>query len=733
MIKKVVLIGNYPPRQCGIATFTQDLLLNLQLLLPEVQLAVCAMNESELDTHAYPPEVVLQIDQENKNSYIQAAKIINEHAKETIVIVEHEYGIYGGESGKFLVDLLDSLLCPIIITLHTVVSNPNKEMRLVTEHIIEKCNKLITLTNSSCSLFKSLYPRSINKVISIEHGIHPLLYKTPKESKPKFKLENRKVLLTFGLLSRNKGIEYIISALPQIKIQIPDIIYLIVGGTHPTVIRQEGESYRLELMKLVKNLSLKENVRFVPDYLPVKDILLYIQSADIYIASSLDPDQAVSGTLSYALGSGRAVIATEFAQAKEIVNPKIGRIVPIGNSKAISEAVIELFAKPKRLQTMNRTAYANTRSMLWSNVADDYATCINEVANSYNSKLVRWPNFNWNHLIALTDEFGLLQFAEYTVPKQVSGYTLDDNSRALQVVQYAYELGFLPKTHYDNLSKKYLQVMNVCLSQSLAVNYLASDSRLPTDQNLKEDLSDSMARAFYALQTVKHTGSEAARHMAVDLLNKLPVNPDQVSYIRSMAQMLLGASFAMQNGDNTMSKLVDTLSKKLVESFYKNSTPDWRWFDMSMTYANGQLCSSLIEAARVTSSAEFRKIGLESLEFLSKTCFMGDVYAPIGQGGWRNRDTGSRALFDQQPEDAFSTMQALESAYNLTGNKQYVLQAEKVFSWFMGNNLIGARVYDDNSGGCHDGLTPNGVNQNEGAESTLSYLNARLIMARLGA
>jgi glycosyltransferase involved in cell wall biosynthesis len=701
------------------------------LLLPELKFAVCAMNETRLDSHAYPHEVALQISQEDEDSYVKAAGKINLFANETVVIVQHEYGIFGGNWGELLIGLLEKLRCPVITTLHTVIATPDKEIRNVTEKIISNSNLLVAQTDSSCELFKKLYPSAMNKIITIEHGIHPLLYKQSEELKPELKLANRKVLLTFGLLSRNKGIEHIISAMPQIIEKIPEIIYLVVGGTHPAVIRQEGESYRFELMKLVKDLSLEKHVIFIDDYLPVPDILNYLQASDIYIASSLDPQQAVSGTLSYALGAGRAVISTNFSQAKEIVGKEVGRIVPIARPEKIASAVLELFSKPSLLQSMNQKAYAQTRSMLWSNVSDDYAVSIMSVANSKDMELQRWPKIKWNHLENLTDDFGLLQFAEYTKPMKASGYTLDDNGRALQTVHQAYEMGLMHEELYNKLTKKYLQVINNCLTKSRFVNYLSASTKKPTRQNSKEDLSDSVSRAFYALQTVKYTGSEIVRHESIDLLDKLIFNPYKLTYIMSVAQMLLGASFAMQNGDNTMRKLVDTLSIKLVKAFYKNSTDKWRWFATNMTYANGQVCASLIEAARVTNTIEYRNVGLESLEFLGKTCFMGDIYAPIGQSGWYNKD-GSRALFDQQPEDTYSIMQALESAYNLTGDKHYLELIAKAFSWFMGNNLIGARVYDDKTGGCHDGLTPNGVNLNEGAESTISYLNARLIVERLG-
>jgi hypothetical protein len=325
----------------------------------------------------------------------------------------------------------------------------------------------------------------------------------------------------------------------------------------------------------------------------------------------------------------------------------------------------------------------------------------------------------------------MYQFSQGTYPQPASGYTLDDNSRALQAVNYGFQAGLITEKQCNALSGKYLQVMEKCLSQKPSVNYISATTKRATTQNLTEDLSDSMARAYYALRTVSNIGPPSTRAAATSLISKLPDSVYTVTqHIRTNAQALLGTAFGLDPTDNVKLEVATVLANSLVGAYRKSSTPKWRWFDTTMTYANGQLCSSLIEAARMTGLPEFREVGLESLEFLCRSCFMGEVYAPIGQNGWHNRD-GSRSLFDQQPEDAFSMMQALESAYNLTGDGHYVERAAKVFSWFMGNNLIGTRVYDDSSGGCHDGLTPNGVNQNEGAESTLSYIGARLIMERL--
>ncbi len=728
-IKKIVLVGDYPPRQCGIATFNGDVYLNLRLLLPHADISVCAINESSEEFN-YSSEVKIEIDKEDPKSYQHAAKLINQHADDTIVIVQFEYGIYGGQQGTLLADFLDTLKSPVITTFHTILDNPQPNMRNVTERIITSSSQIITLTDQSRNLFIETYPSAKDKTTTIVHGIHPVNYRLSSEVKPQFGLEGRDVMLTFGLLSRNKGIEHIIAGLPEIIKKVPNLTYLIVGATHPDVIRYEGQTYRQELKQQVKNLSIDSHVKFVDGFLPVDDILKYIQAADIYVATSTDPRQAVSGTLSYALGTGRAIISTSFAQAKEIVSQKVGRIIPIADPAALSRAAIELFTDHDLLESMGREAYASTRSMLWSNVADDYIRCLGQVAGSDSKDIGYYPDLKLDHLSAMSDGFGMLQFANKSIPDPASGYTLDDNSRALQVVNQAYALGLISSEQFINLSDQYLQVIDTCLAQTPTANYLSATTKLPTPQNQAENLHDCLARAFYALQSSTHAKSPTVRKKTKQLLAVLPIDLLNTDYIHASAQKLLGATIALSNGDKSITSLVVRLADSLVEAFRANSIDGWSWFDTKMTYASGQLSASLIEAARVTGNKTYKEVGLKSLEYLCSRCFMGCVYVPIGQDGWCTVD-GNRALFDQQAEDPFSMLQALEGAYYLTGEDIFISRAHKVFSWFLGNNLVGLRMYDDVNGGCKDGLKPQVVNQNEGAESTLSYLGARLIIERL--
>jgi glycosyltransferase involved in cell wall biosynthesis len=723
-IKNIIFIASFPPRRCGIATFTQDLFNSMQTLMPDVKFSVIAMQESKR-YRRYPKEVIQTIDQKNVKSYDAAARYVNKDARSTIVVIQHEYGIHGGEWGENVLSLYGALRCPVVTTFHTVLADPPERMREVTETIMKLSDAVVVLTDTSAKILKQVYPDDAHKVSTIQHGIHPVVYSHPSESKSQFRISNRKVLLTFGLLGRAKGIENVIKALPALSKNIPDVMYLVVGATHPGVLKLEGESYRRELKRLAKELGVEKFIRFVPRYMPLKKILEYIKACDVYIATPLNPQQSVSGTLSYALGTGRPVISTNFSQAREIVTPDVGRLVEIGDVSAIADATVELFGDLQTLDNMGENAYKKTRSMLWSNVAYEYVKLLGSVSRS--SEITLAPDLKWRHLEKMTDKFGLFQFSTGTKPSRRSGYTLDDNARALQVIHKALGMDLISPESYKNLSEKYLGVIGNCLEQDPTVNYIATDKK-PTTQNNIEDLRDSLARAYYALETVQNYGEPVPE--VGELIRKIPDTIFSDEPFKTSSQALLGVCMAYKNGDKSAYTKVKSIADKLVDHYKLNSEPDWKWFEKTITYASGQACAGLIEAARVTGSKVYAKIGLESLDFLSSVCFMGGVYVPIGQDGWFTQG-GKRALFDQQPEDVFSMIHALQEAHLLTNDKKYLPLIRKVFSWFLGNNLLGLRMYDDKTGGCHDGLEPGKVNMNMGAESTLSYLHSRLILSDL--
>jgi hypothetical protein len=570
-------------------------------------------------------------------------------------------------------------------------------MYRITEVLLEKASQVVVMSKQSKDILINTYPSiDKNKIKFIPHGIHPVLFKLTSSTKPKIGMKNRIVLATFGLISRNKGIEYVLRALPSIVEKHPEVIYLILGSTHPVIRRQEGESYRVELLKLTEELGLKRNVRFYDQYFPLDDILKYLQATDIYLFTALDPMQSVSGTFSYALGTGAAVVSTTFNQAKEMITPEVGRLVPMKDSPAFTAAILELIHDQNRLEIMHHEAYLSTRSMLWSNVGEEFINLISSTS---------LPPINLNHLHNMVDDFGLVQFAKNSKPDYDSGYTLDDNARALIACRWISEL----YPEFRSEMKKYIAIfakfVDFCVNKNgTYINYIAKDKRTATTQNDVENLNDSIGRIIWATSSPK-------------LL-------EQAKYPRSIAMSILG--LANHTGKNAISILAD----KLKLAFEENADEKWCWFEPELTYANGLLPAALLVAANTTGNNHYKEIAIKSLEFLIKTCFYGDVYVPIGQKRWFAKGK-ERSLFDAQPEDPCAMLIALEQAFYTTNDPRYARLARKCFSWYRGNNLTGNRMYDPMTGGCFDGLKQDGVNHNQGAESLISYLMARCIIDRI--
>jgi glycosyltransferase involved in cell wall biosynthesis len=651
----------------------------------------------------------------------------------TGIIIEHEYGIFGGEHGENLILFLDAYTKPVVITLHTVLPNPSEHMRLVTTRIVARADKIVVLTENSKKVLEQIYPNSIGKVTVIPHGIHNTPFVTPKLPKKELKLSGRKVLSTFGLLSRGKGIEYVLNALPQVVASDPSIKYLVLGQTHPVVRREEGEKYRKELLKLVKELQLENHVTFYDQYFTVTDLLQFLAATDVYISTSINVDQAVSGTLSYALGSGRAVVSTEFAQAREIVNAKNGRLVPVRDSQAMTNALQSLLKDENKLKQMHRHAYKNTRHMLWKNVATEYIKLVTFVSPSVEIMNPVLPTISTKHLERMTDEFGLFQFANLTEPHKDYGYTLDDNARALIVASELHSLG--DKKAFK-LAKTYLAFIAKCQQETgKFINYIDHDGKAPTEQNSSEDLEDAYARAMWALSEVLTTKEypHAFRNKAqVIFLKKLAQSQD-LHHLRARATIIKAFSLAQTVLPFKRGFLLQSIEREaevLRESINTHSSKTWYWFDTYLGYNNAVLSEAMMIAGELLEINEYKKIGKQSLQFLIRETFRGEVYVPIGHAAWYKRGE-KRSEFDQQPEDPAATILALARAYKITHNAMYRHLAYVCFSWFLGNNILSKPLYDPKTGGCYDGLHPDRVNLNQGAESLVSYLLARLTIELL--
>ena len=721
----IVFLTTYPPRECGIATFTQDLVRYCQKI-PEstFNYQVAAFNLSPLDTYTYPREVKWEIDQNSKNDYEKLALNINKDPEISGVIIQHEYGIFGGPFGEKILHFMRVCKKPLLVTLHTALPNPATRMKEITAEIIHLAQNVVVLTNNSKDIIECVYPHSVGKISVIPHGIHPIPLSPQSTFKSKLELSNHTILTTFGLLSRGKGIEYVLQALPMIVAKHPSVLYLILGETHPVIRRHEGERYRLELAKLVKKLGLAKYVRFYDQYLSLSDLLEFLQATDIYISTSIDPNQSVSGTLSYALGAGRAVISTEFAQAKQIITPDVGRLVPIKNTPAYALAALELLANPEQLKEMDRNAYEKTRPMLWSNVAEKYIHLLTRTIV---------PPRNLNHLSAMTDSVGIFQFAKLSVPDPDYGYTLDDNARAL--VLCCWLLTQKPNNKIRSLFKIYFAFVKKCYrDDGTFLNYLGANG-LPTNQNNKEDLEETQSRALWGLSEMvignnlpDETKLEAVT-MFLDHFNK----GYSFRHVRSQALMIKSLANMygiVPNVQEQMKKTIMQYADSLIVSLKKNSHKSWIWFEPDLKYHNAILAEGLILAGAVLDNETYLEKGIRSLNFLISKTFTSEMYLPVGQSQWYTNNE-KRSEYDQQPEDPASMILALVTAYRATQNEEYKNLSQKCFSWFLGNNMLNTPLYNELTGGCFDGLHAHGANQNQGAESLLSYLMARYQLTSL--
>jgi glycosyltransferase involved in cell wall biosynthesis len=722
----IVFLTTYPPRECGIASFTQDLFKSCQKILGATYRSrVAAFNLSPLDTYKYPREVVWEIDQNSNKDYLDLARIMNLDPEIAGVIIQHEYGIFGGLEGEKILHFMEKCKKPILVTLHTALPTPSVKMKDVTEKIINLASSVVVLTKNSKEIMETVYPSVSGKIFVIPHGIHSTSFSFKNHYKEKLELEGHTVLSTFGLLSRGKGVEFVIRSLPEVIKKYPDVVYLVLGETHPVILRNEGEKYRLELGQLVKSLNLEKHVRFYNQYLELPDLLEFLQATDIYISSSINLNQAVSGTLSYALGAGKAVISTEFAQAKEIVTPDIGRLVPVKDSKALTLSICDLLSNKEKLKDMSKKAFDKTRSMLWSNVALKYTNLLMRTIV---------PPLDLKHLFKMTDKKGLFQFANLDVPNHDSGYTLDDNARALIFCSLQ-----VRKKHNKKLTSLiniYFSFIKSCqLEDGSFINYVNFGGKAGMEQNRREDLEDSHARAVFALSEVMSNKklSYSLRILAKKMFVLSLKRSLNLSHLRAQALMIKSFGLTFPMFPEKKDELLETVKKYadfLCQALKKNSHKTWFWFEKDLNYSNALLPEALFIAGKILNNSSYIEKAIRSLDFLISKTFSPDMYIPIGQSSWYTNDE-KRSQFDQQPEDPASMILALFTAYSIIKREEYRNLIKKCFSWFLGNNNLNESLYNEKTGGCYDGLHPDRVNQNQGAESLISYLMSNFIVTQL--
>jgi len=740
---RIVYIGTFPPRKCGIATFTQDLTRAMDGLLgTSVKSMVVAMNVEKIVTDIYSREVIFQIDQNNPDEYVMVAEALNQNDAVKLVNIQHEFGIYGGDWGLNIIHFLSTLKKCKVITFHTVIPQPSQDLRHAVRLLADNVNGITTMTHYSRRILIEDYGIPEQGIRVIPHGIHDGVYTSSKQAKAALGFSGKTVLSTFGMLNRGKGLEYVIEALPAVVERYKDLVYLIFGATHPNILKTEGETYRNSLIEKIYGLGLADHVKMYNQYFPLPKLLQMLKATDIYISTSLDPNQAVSGTLSYALGMGRPVISTAFAQAKEDVTADVGILVDFRNPQAFTDAISSLMGDKDRQIDLGKNAYFKTRGWTWPNVAIKFAKYFSECAPDLVEVVERksFPRVKLSHLVRLTDRFGIVQFADLSKPDPTSGYTVDDNARALMVVTLCYD-----RLRHGRLSRsianreKLLRLTNIYLDFiSLASradgyfnNYFNLD-RTPDDKfNSQVNLEEATSRALYALALTSAIGSisrkfseKAFTIMQEKVKRNTPFqSPRAISWYIKALCVLLEKNIEIQGIDLTGA--LEEHCDKLLSLYESASSPEWPWFESYFTYSNALLSEALLQAYRVTGKDRYLYVGKTTLDFLVEKTFREGIFVPIGQDGWYYRD-GKHNHFDQQPEEVMTMVYALKVCYSITKDEHYGRLLYRAFNWFLGGNSIEAIMYDRTTGGCYDGVGRQNINLNQGAESTVSYLLARL-------
>jgi glycosyltransferase involved in cell wall biosynthesis len=742
---RIAFVGNYLPRECGIATFTTDLCSALATEFGDGRLFAIPVNDPD-SSYEYPEQVRLELAQEDLASYERAAEFLNFNGND-LVCLQHEYGIFGGIAGRHILTLLRKLKMPLVTTLHTVLREPDANQRVVLEEIAQLSDRLVVMSELAAQLLREVYAVPNGKIDVIPHGVPDLPFMDPNYFKDKFGTEGKSVLLTFGLLSPNKGIENVIRALPAILARHPDVVYIVSGVTHPHIRRREGERYRESLQALSEQLGVSAHLILNNRFVSAEELVEHVGAADIYITPYRQEAQVVSGTLAIALGAGKAIISTPYWHAKELLAEKRGVIVPFESPEAISEAVLALLENDAERHAMRKRAYLYSRGTTWPKTARAYMASFQRArferslqprSTNPDDPIVipkdlmdQLPDLNTGHLLTMTDDTGMLQHAIFSVPNTREGYTTDDNARALIVsTQLDESLAIEDQPKDPNLSRRYLAFLWLAFNSDLGRfrNFLGYDRRW-LEQIGSED---SHGRALWALGTVLGRSRDAGLSGAAGRLFEAAV-PAAMKFTspRAWAFSVLGmqAYLGRFPGDRAIQGLRNTLADRLLDIYERSSCETWHWFEKSLSYSNARLPQALILAGWRSDNKRMVAAGIEALQWLVATQHRGDdeIFVPIGSSGFY-REGEERARFDQQPVEACATISACLEAFRLTRDERWRTEACRVFGWFLGKNDLQVPLYDATTGGCRDGLHPDRVNENQGAESTLSFLMALLDM-----
>ena len=733
-LDRIAFLGGFAPRQCGIATFTHDLCEAIADVAPTARCFAGAVND-RIEGYKYPPRVRFELQEKDLDSYRRAADLLNFNNAD-VLCVQHEFGIYGGHAGGHLLSLLKEVRMPVVTTLHTVLREPDAMQRRVMVELVQRSDRVVVMAAKGAKILREVYEVPEAKTDVIPHGIPDIPFVDTSFYKAQFGVEGRTVLLTFGLLGPGKGIEFVIEALPEIVRWHPDVVYLVLGATHPHLIAREGESYRLGLERLAEDRGVKEHVIFHNHFVSLDDLKEFIGVTDIYVTPYLNEAQITSGTLAYVFGAGKAVVSTPYWHAQELLAENRGVLVPFRDSHAIAEGVCEFLDHPDRMQEIRRTAYGIGREMIWPAVAKRYLASFQQARADRRatprhafagwtlaSRSYDLPPLRLDHIVRMTDDTGIFQHAIFNVPNFREGYCTDDNARAFILCNLLDELGGDPPAeNLGKLATTYIAFLAAAMDHGAggSRNFM-SHGRLWLEKSGSEDCH---ARALWAAGVgAGHSRIDGHRKLSARLFERgLPL-VESFTSPRAWAFTLLGIrEYLRRYATNPqVSSTRATLTNKLVTLWTNCATEDWPWFEPSVTYENARLCQALILSGQWMPHSEALQIGLQSLRWLvSLQKTQGGHFRPIGSNGFYQRN-GPRADFDQQPVEAQAMVSACLEAFRATQDATWSRQAKRAFEWFLGRNDLGLPLYDPSTGGCGDGLHADRVNENQGAESTLAF------------
>jgi len=727
---KIVFLSTFPPTQCGIATYTQDTIKGItDVYGKSITCEICEL----VDTPKEKPTQAFTLNTKNREEYAKVAEEINQDGAVKLVHIQHEFGLFSGNYGDHLLDFLNVIKVPVTYTFHSVIPNPNNELKTFVKLLLSYSNSVFVMTNKSKEILIKDYDINEEIITCVPHGTHIVVYEAPQNAKEKLNIGDRIVLSTFGLLGEGKNIETGLQALPKIVEKAPNALYLIIGKTHPNLIKDGVDTYREKLESIVEELNLQNNVRFINKYLDTDELLEYLKATDIYMFTSKDPNQAVSGTFAYAMSCACPIVASKIPHTKEVLTPDSGILVDIGDVDQFADAAIKLIADENLRNEMGINSFTKMRASSWENAAITHMNTYKNLMENSSEIKYSYPEIQLRHIKRLTTELGIIQFSKISIPDLDSGYTLDDNARALIAFCMHYKL----TQDKDDLAYIliYLDFIQRCQKpKGDFINYVDQENREHVEQNAEVNLEDSNARAIWALGTVVSLSDilpEAITKKATRcLLNSLKWT-ETIQSPRSIGFATKGLYLYHSTNPNLyVAAIINKLNAKLLKNYEDTATEDWKWFENYLTYGNGVLPESMLYAYLITNKPIYKKVALDSLDFLISKTFVNGDFKAISNRSWHHKGSEPQQ-YGEQPIDVTYTIQTLNAFYDAFKTPEYKKKMRIAFNWFLGKNHLNQIMYNPVSGGGYDGLEKENVNLNQGAESTVCFLTARLLMEKL--